>query len=447
MTIPEGVTSIGNEAFARSALISITIPAGVTFLENHTFAEAASLESITFAAGLTGSKLSSIGSDALRGTQSLKAITIGGPNSNFKTINGVLFNGDGTSLLHYPRAKTGAYTIPNGVTSIAESAFNASIATSIYIPASVRSVGDNAFANTSLLKSVTFEPGIQLTGISDYMFYQSAITSIRIPASVTEVGDGAFSYASALTSVTIPASVTSIGEYAFSDAPALTSIYFLGSAPENIGDSAFENISSSAKAYVKTGVSSFGSTWAGLVVTVGVYTVTYNTSGGSAVTAQDYGANIATPTSPTRTGYTFAGWSATNGGSTITFPYTPVVKNDVTLFAKWTPISPNAAVAKTSSVPKFAAGASSLSKSGKAAIQKIVKKSGADATYTIIGEAGKSNGVPARFVKALAMARAEKVKAHLLKLGVKKSNITIKLKIVESGITPKTAILAKYLTK
>jgi uncharacterized repeat protein (TIGR02543 family) len=417
MTIPEGVTSIGNEAFARSALISITIPAGVTFLEDNTFAEAASLESITFAAGLTGSKLSSIGSDALRGTQSLKAITIGGPNSNFKTINGVLFNGDGTSLLHYPRAKTGAYTIPNGVTSIAESAFNASIATSIYIPASVRSVGDIAFANTSLLKSVTFEPGIQLTGISDYMFYQSAITSISIPASVTEVGEGAFSYAS-----------------------ALTSIYFLGSAPENIGDDAFDNISSSAKAYVKTGVSSFGSTWAGLVVTVGVYTVTYNTSGGSAVTAQDYGANIATPTSPTRTGYTFAGWSATNAGSTITFPYTPVVKNDVTLFAKWTPISPNAAVANTSSVPKFSAGTSSLSRSGKTAIQKIVKNSGADATYTITGAASKSPGIPTRFVKALAMARAEKVKAYLIKLGVKKSKIKISIKVTNARVTPQTTI-------
>jgi hypothetical protein len=74
-----------------------------------------------------------------------------------------------------------------------------------------------------------------------------------------------------------------------------------------------------------------------------------------------------------------------------------------------------------------------------------VKNSGADATYTIIGEAGKSNGVPARFVKALAMARAEKVKAYLIKLGVKKSNISIKLNIVKHGKTPKTKILANKL--
>jgi hypothetical protein len=55
--------------------------------------------------------------------------------------------------------------------------------------------------------------------------------------------------------------------------------------------------------------------------------------------------------------------------------------------------------------------------------------------------------VPDSHVKALAKVRAEKVKAYLIRLGIKKSNISIKVKILESGITPKTKILAKYLTK
>ena len=95
---------------------------------------------------------------------------------------------------------------------------------------------------------------------------------------------------------------------------------------------------------------------------------------------------------------------------------------------------------------KFSAGSSAVTNTGKTAIKKIVKKAGKDAKFTVTGVAGKSIGVPDSKVKALAKARAEKIKAYLIKLGVKKSNIIIKIKIIESGITPKTKILAMYLT-
>jgi uncharacterized repeat protein (TIGR02543 family) len=48
---------------------------------------------------------------------------------------------------------------------------------------------------------------------------------------------------------------------------------------------------------------------------------------------------LAEPTAPTRTGYTFAGWSATDGGTAVTFPYSPGVVTDITLYAKWTAVS------------------------------------------------------------------------------------------------------------
>jgi outer membrane protein OmpA-like peptidoglycan-associated protein len=114
--------------------------------------------------------------------------------------------------------------------------------------------------------------------------------------------------------------------------------------------------------------------------------------------------------------------------------------------------TPSASVAPTkltitSFVAKFPAGASSLTKDGKAAIKKIVNKSGKDATFTITGVAAKVTGVPDSRAKALAKARAEKVKAYLIKLGGTKSNISIKIKIVESEVIPKTMIIAKYLNK
>lgn len=66
------------------------------------------------------------------------------------------------------------------------------------------------------------------------------------------------------------------------------------------------------------------------------YTVTFDTQGGSAVSAQQvaYGNLVTQPAAPTREGYTFVGWATDASGAT---PYgfgTPVTGN-MTLYAKW----------------------------------------------------------------------------------------------------------------
>ena len=76
------------------------------------------------------------------------------------------------------------------------------------------------------------------------------------------------------------------------------------------------------------------------------YSVTFNSNSGSAVSSGSFiaGGTIAQPASPTRSGYTFNGWSTTlNDVSTkVTFPYNPGVDNNVTLYALWTAVSNNA---------------------------------------------------------------------------------------------------------
>ena len=64
------------------------------------------------------------------------------------------------------------------------------------------------------------------------------MTSITIPNSVTSIGNNAFSGCRGLTSVTIPNSVTSIGEYTFEGCSSLTSVTIPNSVT-SIGDWAF----------------------------------------------------------------------------------------------------------------------------------------------------------------------------------------------------------------
>ena len=67
-------------------------------------------------------------------------------------------------------------------------------------------------------------------------------------------------------------------------------------------------------------------------------TVTYNSNSGSSVTSGSVltGGSLSAPTAPTRAGYDFAGWSSSDGGATLNFPYSPPNTGNFTLYARWT---------------------------------------------------------------------------------------------------------------
>ena len=117
--------------------------------------------------------------------------------------------------------KVKKYTIPDGITSIVDNAFNGcSSLQSINIPESVTSIGNNAFQNCSSLQSINIPSGV--TSIGNNAFYGcSSLQSITIPSSVTSIGSYAFQNCSSLQSITIPSSVTSIETYAFQNCSSL----------------------------------------------------------------------------------------------------------------------------------------------------------------------------------------------------------------------------------
>ena len=125
-------------------------------------------------------------------------------------------------------------TIPSSVTTLGQQCFSDCYGlTSITIPSSVTKLGLLCFSSCKSLTSITIPSSV--TYLGDGCFTRcSGLTSITIPSSVTYLGDDCFSYCIGLTSVTIPSSVTYLGHNCFADCSNLESIYFIGRKPARI---------------------------------------------------------------------------------------------------------------------------------------------------------------------------------------------------------------------
>ena len=183
----------------------------VKIIKDSAFSFQTRIKSVTIPDSVT-----SIGQEAFVGCTGLMSVTIG---NGVTSIGDYAFN-DCTGLT--------SIAIPDGVTSIGWSAFKGCTGlTSITIPNNVTSIGTEAFRGCTGLTSVTM--GNSVTSIGGGAFYGcTGLTSIAIPDGVTSIGGAAFRDCTGLTSVTIGNGVTSIGGSAFDGCTGLTSITFNG---------------------------------------------------------------------------------------------------------------------------------------------------------------------------------------------------------------------------
>ncbi len=310
ITVPEhisynsvtySVTSIGDFAFNNCySFTSIILPNSVTSIGRVAFQNCSALTSITIPKSVI-----SIGEKAFHNCYSLSSIIVENENPVYDSrgnCNAIIETKSNTLVFGFKST-----TIPYGITSIGEEAFESCELTSITIPNSVTSIGENAFDGCSDLTSIIIPSSV--TSIGKNVFsYCSSLTSITvgkknpvydsrdncnaiietksntlafgfksttIPNTVTSIGKNAFSYCLGLTSIAIPNSVTSIGDSAFYSS-YLTSIT-IPDGVTSIGNHAFDFCSISTITIPNTvtsmGEEAFGHSLTSVAISDGVTSI------------------------------------------------------------------------------------------------------------------------------------------------------------------------------
>ncbi len=240
--LPDTLKEIDKEAFSNCTSltdIGLTENSQLERLGDSAFAST-KLSSFYYPATLR-----TIGENILNDCTSLAEIKVAENHPDYKSVDGVLFNKDGTTLLRYPaNRKAAEYTTPAGVKTIGSYAFQgtSSRLKDIVIGDGVKTIKAFAFQN-SQAESITIADTV--TSMEKLCFYGCPyLESVKLSSGMTTLVTSAFWNCENLSALQIPASVNTIESSAVGNCQNLASIEILAEHLTSVGGNAFSNLSS-----------------------------------------------------------------------------------------------------------------------------------------------------------------------------------------------------------
>ncbi|MBR2943635.1 MAG: leucine-rich repeat protein [Clostridia bacterium] len=250
VSLPEGFTTLGEYTFkgtdsVPSALVSVSLPSTLKTIGQYAFVRCAALEELVIPEGVT-----SIPKEMASYTSSLKKVVL---PSTITSIGELAFR---TSNL------SEGIVIPEGCTTLSNYAFKESGITTIYLPSTLETVGNDIcygcksittvdskspiigyrmFYDCDSLTSITLENTIEIReqGFNNPNGGILNITELVLPEGLTTIGNYAFTRAK-ITELVLPSTLTNIGKYVFQASTTLQKIVVLGSV---LGEGMFMNCS------------------------------------------------------------------------------------------------------------------------------------------------------------------------------------------------------------
>lgn len=212
------LTALGNNVFSNTDLVNVTLPAGLRVLGNSVFRNCTLLESAVLPEGLT-----TIGDATFYGCSALTSVSL---PSTLHTMGTETFYGCSSltriTFAANSQIETLSYDTFSGCTSLEEIELPASL-TEISGKDTENSSSYGLFQNMTSLKRVTFAEGSKCLVIGAFAFEGSSLESFTIPSSVTTIGSRAFA-STKLTQISIPRTVTRMDNYAFSSCTLLEEV-------------------------------------------------------------------------------------------------------------------------------------------------------------------------------------------------------------------------------